>query len=221
MKKVVSVLLLIFALAVSAQTKVDNSFKKYMPQGYSIQETIRGDLNKDGVEDVVLIMKGSDEEMLLPDQWGNEIVDKNRRGIIVLFKKENGYEVATKNYSCFSSENEDGGVYMPPGLSVYINNNKLYIHYGHGRYGYRKYTLRYQNNDFEIIGYDSSNSNGPTVISDKSINFSTKKRLDRDNVNAHKGGDLEEKFVSKWTTIEMTELMKLSKIVDFDELYFD
>lgn len=220
MKKVLSALLLLCTLSISAQDTVDKYFKKYVPKGYVLQEIIRGDLNKDGVEDCVLIIKGTDKHMLLPNQWETEIVDKNRRGIIVLFKKGNEYEVASKNYSCLSSENEDGGVYYAPELDLFIQDNKLYISYTHGRYGSWKYTFRYQRGDMELIGYDSYSSRGSTSLSIVSINFSTKKRLDSVNINAELEDEVEEKFVDTWSNINMPKLLRLSEIKDFDGLYF-
>ncbi|WP_121966331.1 hypothetical protein [Myroides sp. N17-2] len=220
MNKILTIVVILSTIIVSAQTKIDNSFKKYVPKGYSLNEVIKGDLNKDGVEDVVLIIKGTDKDMLLPNQWDTDIVDKNRRGIIILFKKGDSYEVAVRNYSCFSSENEDGGVYYAPELYISIAKNVLYINYAHGRYGHWGYVFRYQNGDMELIGYDSASHHGPIVQSERSINFSTKKRLDRENINADKGDDMEEKFVDKWSTIDLSQLLKLSKIKDFDELYF-
>lgn len=220
MNKVLTIVMILVTMIVSAQTKVDNSFKKYVPKGYSLNEVIKGDLNKDGQEDVVLIIKGTDKDMLLPNQWDTDIVDKNRRGIIVLFKKGASYEVAVKNYSCFSSDNEDGGVYYAPELYFEIKNSILYINYAHGRYGGWGYVFRYQNSDMELIGYNSHSNRGPIALSEVSINFSTKKRLDRENVNAERGEEVEEKFVDTWSTITTSELHKLSKIKEFDELYF-
>lgn len=220
MNKLLTIVAILCTIIISAQNKVDNSFKKYVPKGYSLSETIFGDLNKDGQEDIVLIIKGTDKDMLLPNQWDTDIVDKNRRGIIILFKKGDSYEVVVKNYSCFSSENEDGGVYYAPELYISIAKNVLYINYAHGRYGHWGYVFRYQNNDMELIGYNSSSSRGPIVLYEVSINFSTKKRLDRENINADKGDDMEEKFVDTWSTIDLSQLLKLSKIKDFDELYF-
>ena len=46
------------------------------------------------------------------------MVDRNRRGIIILFTEKDGYKLASKNYNCFSSENEDGGNYFSPELWV-------------------------------------------------------------------------------------------------------
>ena len=53
----------------------------------------------------------------------------------MLFKVNEDYVLATKNYDCFSSENEDGGVYFAPELDISIEKGNLYVHYGHGRYG--------------------------------------------------------------------------------------
>ncbi|MGL4584919.1 MAG: hypothetical protein ACRCVU_18290 [Flavobacterium sp.] len=220
MNKILTILMMLFTMIVSAQTKDYKAFKKYVPMGYSLNEVIKGDLNKDGQEDIVLIIKGTDKDMLLPNQWDTDIVDKNRRGIIILFKKGDSYEVAVKNYSCFSSENEDGGVYYAPELYFEIKNSILYINYAHGRYGNWGYVFRYQNSDMELIGYNSHSNRGPIALSEVSINFSTKKRLDRENLNADKGDDLEEKFVDTWSTIDLPKRIKLSEIKDFTGLYF-
>lgn len=60
----------------------------------------------------------------------DEKVDRNRRGIIVLLSNIEGFDVAVKNYNCFESENEDGGVYFPPQLSIEIekgNHNRFLL----------------------------------------------------------------------------------------------
>lgn len=190
----------------------------FVPKGYTIYEKKFGDLNKDGTEDCMIIIKKVDPANIVTDEHRGKL-DMNRRGLIVLFKKNNGYELASKNYSCFSSENEEGGVYYAPELDVYAEKEKLYIHYAHGRYGYWTYTFRYGNSDFELIGYDGSSNSGPRVNSATSINFLTGKRLDRTNVNeSAEGGD--EVFEDTWKKEKPTRLMTLSEIKDFDELDF-
>jgi len=188
----------------------------FVPKGYVIFDTIYGDLNKDGSEDCALVIKGTDKSKVIKDDYRGQL-DRNRRGIIVLFNKNNNYELAVKNYDCFSSENEDGGVYFAPELSVEIEKGKLNIHYGHGRYGYWSYTFRFQKNDFELIGYDSTSSNGPVIDSDVSINFLTRTKIVNvnTNANAESGDEVFEKTVTK---ISKTKLTKLSEIKDFDEL---
>ena len=91
----------------------------FIPKGYKLFEKISGDLNKDGLEDCVLIIKATRKDGFERDYEG-KLIDRNRRGIIVLFSEEKGYKVAVKNYNCFSSENEDGGNYFSPELGVII-----------------------------------------------------------------------------------------------------
>ncbi|GHU45267.1 hypothetical protein AGMMS50289_16060 [Betaproteobacteria bacterium] len=74
-------------------------------------------MNKDNQEDYVLIIKGTDKINFVNDERRGQL-DRNRRGIIIAFKNQNQYELALENRDCFSSENEDGGVYYPPELLI-------------------------------------------------------------------------------------------------------
>lgn len=188
----------------------------FVPQGYNIFEEINGELNKDGIADKILIIKGTGKDEFFKDE-NRGMLDRNRRGILILFKQKEGYDLAAKNYDCFSSENEDGGVYYAPELSVTAEKGNLYIHYAHGRYGYWSYTFRYKNSDFELIGYDSSDNNGPEVNSETSINFLTKKKLIRRNTQED-DKDGEAVFEESWEGITLDKPYKLSEIKDFDEL---
>jgi hypothetical protein len=195
----------------------------FVPKGYVIYKEegwneIKGDLNKDGLEDIVLLIKGTNKENIIQHEYRGKL-DRNRRGIIILFNKGDYYELALENYDCFSSENEEGGVYYAPELSVSVEKGNLSIDYAHGRYGYWSYTFRYQNRDFELIGYDASSNNGPVTQYITSINFLTKKKLTRDNLNKEDDGDnYEENFKDTWEKINIKELIKLSKVKDFDEI---
>lgn len=185
----------------------------FIPQGFVLSGTSIGDLNKDGVDDKVLLIKGTDKGAFEKNEYG-EMVDRNRRGIIILFKKDNQYQMVLKKLNCFSSENEDGGVYYAPELSLEINKGNLYIHYAHGRYGYWKYTFRYRNSDFYLIGYDSSEG-GEVVEKETSINFLSKKKQEKVNTNeSAEGGD--EEFRETWTNITVNKLLKLRDIKDFE-----
>ena len=215
MKKILLILPL-FLLTILSCKAQDTEPSDFIPKGYAEFKKYSGDLNKDGLEDCVLIIKKTDSTNVVMNRFDKK-VDRNRRGIIVLFKNANGYELADKNLECFSSENEDGGVYFAPELWIEIKDNKLYIHYGHGRYGYWKYTFRFQKSNFELIGYDSSSNRGPVTNRETSINFLTKKKLTKENTNENaEGGD--EIFKENWNDIEIDNLIKLSEIKDFDEL---
>ena len=108
---------------------------------------------------------------------------------------------------------------MPPDLSVEISKEKLYVHYGHGRYGYWRYIFEFKNSDFELIGYDSSSNYGPIVNTETSINFLTKRKLIKENINEsdnQESGD--EIFKETWSDIKLYKRVKLSVVKDFDEL---
>lgn len=216
MKPLLTFLIITLTITVFGQVDQNKNPSDFLPSGYVVFEKVNGDLNKDGIDDCVLLIKGTDKRKIVTDEYRGK-PDRNRRGIIILFNKKDHYELAVKNYDCFSSENEDGGVYFPPELSIEINKGNLYAHYGHGRYGFWKYTFRFQNSDFELIGYDQSDNRGPIVNSEASINFLSKKKQERLNTNENaEGGD--EVFKESWTNISVNKLIRLSEIKDFDEL---
>ena len=146
------VLFVSFDVLAHSQTDIGKQdITHFIPKGYKLFDKIYGDLNQDGATDCVLIIKAMRKDGFVKGDDG-KVIDRNRRGIIILFSKHEGYEVALKNYDCFSSENEDGGVYDPPELSINIRRGKLYVDYNYGRYGFWSYCFRYQDSDFALIG---------------------------------------------------------------------
>lgn len=195
---------------------IDDTLAPFIPKGYCIYDKTYGDLNKDGIADCILTIKKIDIANIIVDESGEKL-DRNRRGIIILLKQPEGYTLATKNYDCFSSENEEGGVYFAPELSIEAKKDNLFIEYHHGRYGYWSYTFRWKHSDFELIGYDVSENSGPVVNRQISMIFLSKKKLVRKNVNENaEGGD--EIFEEKWEQITSNPTINLSEITDFDEL---
>ena len=95
-------LLLLIVFGCNAQQSEPEDF---IPKGLVLYEKFFGDLNKDGLEDCVLLIKQTDTTNIVIDRFDKE-VDRNRRGIIVLFKNESGYQLADQNHDCFSSEND-------------------------------------------------------------------------------------------------------------------
>ena len=188
---------------------------EFIPAGYDLFSRCEGDLNKDGLPDVVLMIKGTEKSKWVDDAVRGRL-DRNRRGLVILFKREGGYELIAENDECFSSENEDGGAYYAPELRLEINKNRLVVLYAHGRYGFWEYIFRYQNNDFELIGYHSCEGGSPTLgITD--INFSTRKMVYQKNINAD-DDEAEEEFKVTTTKLKPKPLLALSGIGDFDEL---
>ena len=193
-------------------------FKDFIPDQYFLFDAVEGDLNQDGQKDAVLIVKKID-----PKGWVNHPdqgkLDRNRRGILVLLQNQFKYQKLMQNLTAFSSENEEGGVYFPPELSVDIRKNILGIHYGHGRYGYWSYKFRLEQQDMRLIGYDLSSNHGPYTDYRVSINFLSKQKKHSQNMNLA-DRDLQEKFKHTWSKVNYSPIY-LSKIKDFDELNFE
>ena len=192
-------------------------YKALIPAKYTLFKAVQGDLNKDGKADLVLIVKATDPKMWVLDH-DQQKVDRNRRGILVFLNQNGKYQKLMQNLSCFSSENEEGGVYFAPELSTHIEKNTVQFHYGHGRYGHWSYTFRLDGQDLRLIGYDLSSNSGPYSDYQKSINFLTQKKLYRDNINKE-DRDKPERFKETWSKISIKPIY-LSQIINFDELSF-
>ena len=200
----------------NAETQSKNP-KDLVCSDETILEKVFGDLNNDGENDCVIITKQTKKEaMSVENQFGEE-VDRNRRGIVIAFKEGEYYNTILAIPDCFSSENEDGGVYFAPELSVAILKGNLTIHYGHGRYGWWQYIFRYRSNNFELIGYDGFSHRGPVMQSGVSINFLTKKKQMLTNTNWDAEDESEEVIEKTWQNITINHLVKLIDIKDFDE----
>ena len=187
-----------------------------IPKDYVVYQNNYGDLNRNGLDDCIILVKKIDSTNIVMNRFDKK-VDRNRRGIIIAFKTKDSVEIVDQNLTCFSSENEDGGVYYPPQLSLDIKRHKLYIKYEHGRYGSWTYTFRYQNSNFELIGFDTIIQRGPIVSEIISLNFLTKRKLTRKNLN--KDLDVnDEQFKDTWSKIKINKPIRLSEIKDFDTL---
>jgi len=210
-------LALVLAVLVDASAFADAPapWAGFVPQGFHVVDTIRGDLNHDGQDDVILLVKADDPAGVVTNDFGKR-VDRNRRGLVIAFRDHDGYKLALKNPTVFSSENEDGGVYYPPELSVEVARGSLVLHYAHGRYGYWRYVFRWQQGGFTLIGYDRSEDRGPVVETVTSINVATGKKVMKVNMNAGVP-DKDERFVDHWSRITLREPIRLQDIADLDD----
>ena len=207
------------APACAAKPPLVDAVEALVPAGYVVTEKIQGDLNQDGQADAVLLVKATDKSKFVPVA-GQGVLDRNRRGLVIAFQRQGQYQLALLNVDCFSSENEDGGVYFAPDLSMDIVKGRLLLHYAHGRYGYWHYTFQYRDADFVLIGYDASSNRGPTVLETLSVNLLTRKSLKRVNVNQDKE-DAEEKFQEQWRRLSLRQPIRLKDVKDFDGLDYD
>lgn len=215
MKNLLTLLPIVLLVVLSCKAQ-QNAIHQFVPKGYTIYSTHYGHLNQDTLTDCVILIKKIDPNNIVVNRF-NDTVDRNRRGIIVLINQGKTYQMVAKNDTCFYSENEDGGIYFPPELMVNFKNNNLVLHFGHGRYGFWQYIFRFQNETMALIGYDYHQNFGPITQEITSINFLTKKKLIKKNLNADYD-DKEEVFKETWYNITIDSLIKLNTIASFENL---
>ena len=190
----------------------------FVPDNEKIFKKIVGDLNGDGEKDVVLLTTETKELAFIDGK------DRNRRGIVIAFKKGNGYELAARMPCCFSPEPTDDYYQGISIKEVEIKNGKLYISHTYGRYSYHAYTFRYQNNDFEVIGFDYNtriDEQESTIWETKSINFLTKKMKVQTEILHWYGEEQINDKEETWHDITIKRLVKLTDIDDFQNFVID
>jgi uncharacterized protein (TIGR02145 family) len=207
--------------AADAKSKIPAGYQLYIPDGSIVGDIpgeVHGDLNGDGLEDCVLLIRSTDKSMI--DNDDPHAPNKNPLGIMIFFNTGNGYRLVFENRDGIPPPEYDSQ--MMHDYSVEIKNGKLYIS-ERGRYGGEKYTFRYKNSEFELIGFDSYTERFVSHITEKevSINFLTKKRLTKINVNEDSENEEQAVFKETWDVIKMDNPPKLLKSGGFVKMNVD
>ncbi|MFB6457822.1 hypothetical protein ACE38W_21305 [Chitinophaga sp. Hz27] len=206
---------LMLTVSVHAQTipSTGNSPKAFVPAGWKIIQQSAGDLNKDGLADVAMIIENTDKRNIHknPD-LGADTLNLNPRWLIILFQQPGGsYQLSVVNKKLIPSENDAESPCLEDplgeGADTLIMKGVLSIsfHYFMSCGSYESssstYVFRYQHQHFELIGMDTeSYSRASGEMEQNSINFSTGKRS-----YTHGGNMFEEsknKPVTEWHTLK-------------------
>ena len=150
----------------------------FVPKGWKEILTTNGELNKDKLEDTVIVIEKD-------DVLGPDYLNLNPRILLVLFKQKDGtYILASKNDKGFiqSENDEENPTLMDTLTGISIKNNTLRINFDYflsaGSYSASQtvFTFRFQNNRFELIGLDNNSFMRNSGEQEEfSINFSTNK----------------------------------------------
>jgi len=201
--------LFVNAVAVFAQTQNTNSAAAkrpadFVPAGYKVLQEAKGDLNKDGLEDCVLLIVGKQ--------------DKSRRGIVIAFNTGEHYENTLENRNIFSYGKDDYFI-TPPDVEIAVKNGVLNINteFRHGMgaiFNSYIYKFRYQDSDFELIGYDDMHYHPVYGAEKRSINLLSQKIQTKTIESADNGGRVSGEA---WKDIIIKEPVKLRKIASLNE----
>ena len=203
----------------------------FIPKGWKEILTTNGDLNRDKLEDTVIVIEKEDKKNIKKnDSFGPEELNLNPRILLVLFKQKDGtYVLASKNDKGFikSEGNDDNPSLMDTLDDIIIKNNVLKIVFNYfmsaGSWwtSTNVYIFRFQNNVLELIGYESNAYMRNTGEEEgTSINFSTNKakittggNIFEEKENNPKNEWRYVKFEKKYILNEMTE-STLDEILD-------
>ena len=174
----------------------------FIPKGWKILRTVKGDLNNDKLEDTAIVIEKDDKKNIKKnDSLGPEYLNLNPRVLLVVFKQKDGtYVLAVKNDKGFiqSEGDEENPTLMDTLDEISIKNNILKIDFnyvlsaGSWAASHTVYTFRFQNNRFELIGLDNNSYMRNSGEKEEfSLNFSTSK------VKITTGGNISDKNLDK------------------------
>ncbi|MDR2694579.1 MAG: hypothetical protein LBB74_10260 [Chitinispirillales bacterium] len=208
------------------------NISKLVPAGYSIEMEARGDLNGDGADDLVLMVKGTDKDNVVTAREDYGPRDVNAYGVMIFFNDGGGYRFAAENRKFLGPNVSDCETCASSEFSCEIKKGNLYINFSHyGRFTEKekKLTFRYKNSEFELVGYDVIMDGNKESREETSVNLSTKKKLVKTCVSVVDEEYCEMctprcKFKEKWGDVSINGpvlLRKLAALNDVDGYIVD
>ena len=142
--------------------------KSFIPEGYSLLDSTSGDLNKDGLKDLVLILKNNLEETR---------PDTTRPLLILHGIKKKGYTLVARNDYAVLCQS-CGGVFGDPYDNVVAKNNFFSVeHYGGSNWRWtRIITFKYDLKTKQYVLHRDAGISYHTSDPDKTTNTITNKK---------------------------------------------
>ena len=163
--------------------KQGKDINNFIPDGWLLLDSTRGDLNKDNHNDLVLIIQHKDSVLVINKnlEYIDSVITQPRVLIILFYnQRTNQYHLVEQSKSFIL--NHDNANMDDPYQDISIEKGILKIEFhifmNMGGWGMSNnfYKFRYQNNDFVLIGADYNYINrGSGETEDRSYNFLNKK----------------------------------------------
>lgn len=179
-------LFLIILLANPVLAEPSDIWVRWVPTGWKLKSSTTGDLNRDGLSDAALVIEQNNPENFLPnEELGSKVLNVNPRRLLILFNTPQGYKKVVSrddllptqhdaNSPCLEDPLSEGGVAISRGTLMI----RLQYWLSCGGWGVtnRKFTFRYENSRFRLIGFDTSEfARNTGEKTESSINYLTGK----------------------------------------------
>ena len=195
------------------------SAQAFVPKGWMLEKQQSGDLNKDGQDDLLLLLRMDEAKNILQNEGlGQNPFDTNPRILALAFGKGAGkpFELALENHTLIARPEdpvledvlgETGGVDIDRGTLKVV----LYLFSSVGSWSIGTTTFRFRHGarGFELIGYDSSTTERNSGnVEEVSINYLTGK------VSIGTGTIADDKLKVKWRKLKKKPLLTIDDIGD-------
>lgn len=193
------------------------SAEAFVPKGWKLEKQQSGDLNKDGQDDLLLLLRMDDRKNILKNEGlGQDPFDTNPRILAVAFGNGRSFTLGLENHTLIARTEDpvmDDPVGEAGGVAIERGTLKVSLYSfasaGSWSAGSSTFRFRHGKRGFELIGYDSSSTQRNTgEVEQVSINYLTGK------VQISTGTISDDKLKDKWRKIPKKKLLLLEEIGD-------
>ena len=156
----------------------------FVPKGWKLEAKAEGDLNRDGLADAAIVLHMDDPRNLVSSDWApDQKYDSNPRMLAVVFgRKDGGYDLAASDHALIPRLENQNQEDPFDGVAIVNGTLRLDMHVfmsaGGWWMGNYRYTFRWQDGAFKLIGYDRNGVTRNTGETDEiSINYLTGRKL--------------------------------------------
>jgi hypothetical protein len=196
------------------------TIEEFVPRNWKILQKATGDLNKDDLNDIVVVLQETDPskiKLLKSEEVADDTVDSNRRILIVLFQDSITNSYVLKGQTNTFVLGRYSSTMSDPFQGIGISKGKLIIEfflwYSAGSWYQTNlaYIFRFQKGQMTLIGAEYNEVHrGTSEGTNRSFNFSTKKMSETKSKLGDNGEMIEEK--TKWNTLTIKELKTLGTV---------
>ena len=190
----------------------------FVPPGWGLEATAKGDLNGDGAPDLALVLKAKDPSAVIPNESGlcGEELDTNPRILAAALAEGGAYRLAAYDSEIISRRDNPCAVdHFSAEESLEVSRGVLtlslerFMSAGGWSMSRTGFTFRWQQDALRLIGYDFSNVQRNTgEMSTLSINYLTGR------VKTTTGNIAEDSDRVRWTRLHARRLLAMEEVGD-------
>jgi hypothetical protein len=186
----------------------------FIPNNWTLLDSVTGDLNKDNYRDIVMVFQQKDSISWIDDEADTLFTQPRILAILFWDNSKKTFKLIEQSNSFIL--NHDNPTMEDPFVGLSIDKNVLNIElklwYNGGTWWTTGaiYKFRYnQNNDFDLIGFDSWNIHRATLeTNDYSVNFLSKKY----SITTEKTINNKTESSTKWKSFKLNKIKTLKTI---------